>query len=347
MARRRRLTPARAGWLGDQGAAGRPMRGPDLGPDPAAPPIAQVAAEASAASALAEVAAAMAAARAEGRLVQRLALDAIAADHLLRDRIGIDEAALEGLIASIAAHGQRSPIEVAEIGPGRYGLISGWRRLTALARLQARTGEARFAGVLALVRAPGDAAEAYVAMVEENEIRLDLSHYERARIVARSVAAGVFPDTQTALRRLFAHGSRARRSKIGAFLGLVEALDGVLCHPAALGERLGLQLAQRLATEPGLADRLRAALAAPAADAAAEQAVIATVLGNRQGKVRPESPAPPAPPDPRAQTLREEPRPGVQLETGGGWLHPVLTLSGPAVDQGFKERLIAWLRDPR
>ena len=344
MARRRRLTPARAGWLGDQGAAGRPMRGPDLGPDPAAPPIAQVAAEASAASALAEVAAAMAAARAEGRLVQRLALDAIAADHLLRDRIGIDEAALEGLIASIAAHGQRSPIEVAEIGPGRYGLISGWRRLTALARLQARSGEAL--GVLALVRQPRDAAEAYVAMVEENEIRLDLSHYERARIVARSVAAGVFPDTQTALRRLFAQGSRARRSKIGAFLTLVQALDGVLRHPAQMGERLGLQLAQRLAAEPGLADRLRAALSLPVADAAAEQAVIAAVLGKPPAQTPDQTPAqtpaaPPAPP--RPQTLREEPRPGVQLETSG-WLHPVLTLSGPGVDQSFKERLIAWLQ---
>ena len=267
MARRRRLTPARAGWLGDQGAAGRPMRGPDLA---AAPPIAQIAADTSTASALAEVAGAMAAARAEGRLVQRLALDAIAANHLVRDRIGTDEVAMEGLIASIAAHGQRTPIEVAEIGPGRYGLISGWRRLTALARLQARSGEARHGEVLALVRQPRDAAEAYVAMVEENEIRLDLSHYERARIVARSVAAGVFPDTQTALRRLFAQGSRARRSKIGAFLGLVQALDGVLRHPAQMGERLGLQLAQRLATDAGLAPRLRAALAAPAADAAAE-----------------------------------------------------------------------------
>lgn len=339
MARRRRLTPARAGWLGGQTPDARPMRGPDLA---ASPPIAQIAADTSTASALAEVAGAMAAARAEGRLVQRLALDAIAADHLLRDRIGTDEAAMEGLIASIAAHGQRTPIEVAEIGPGRYGLISGWRRLTALARLQARSGEAL--GVLALVRQPRDAAEAYVAMVEENEIRLDLSHYERARIVARSVAAGVFPDTQTALRRLFAQGSRARRSKIGAFLGLVQALDGVLRHPAQMGERLGLQLAQRLATDAGLAPRLRAALAAPAADAAAEQAVILAVLGQTPGQPPPDQTLGQTAPAPKPQTLLEQPRPGVQLETGGGWLHPVLTLSGPGVDQSFKERLIAWLQ---
>ena len=328
MARRRRLTPARAGWLDGQAPEGAATRGPDLG----APPIAQVAADSSAAAALAEVAGAMAAARAEGRLVQRLALDTIEADHLVRDRIGTDEAAMEGLIASIAAHGQRTPIEVAEIGPGRYGLISGWRRLTAIARLQDRSGEGL--GVLALVRQPRDAAEAYVAMVEENEIRLDLSHYERARIVARSVAAGVFPDTQTALRRLFAQGSRARRSKIGAFLGLVQALDGALRHPAQMGERLGLQLAQRLGTDADLADRLRAALAVPAADAAAEQAVILAVLGQPPGQT---------PPAPRPQTLREEPRPGVRLETSG-WLHPVLTLSGPGVDQSFKERLIAWLQ---
>lgn len=49
-------------------------------------------------------------------------------------------------------------------------------------------------------------------------------------------------------------------------------------------------------------------------------------------------------PAPKPQTLLEQPRPGVQLETGGGWLHPVLTLSGPGVDQSFKERLIAWLQ---
>ncbi len=51
-------------------------------------------------------------------------------------------------------------------------------------------------------------------------------------------------------------------------------------------------------------------------------------------------------PDPRPdrpQTLLETPRPGVRLETSG-WLHPVLTLSGPGVDQSFKERLIAWLQ---
>ena len=52
-----------------------------------------------------------------------------------------------------------------------YGLISGWRRLTALQALHAETGEARFATVQALVRRPETAADAYVTMVEENEIR--------------------------------------------------------------------------------------------------------------------------------------------------------------------------------
>ena len=70
-------------------------------------------------------------ARAEGRLVERLPLAAVETDHLLRDRIETDEEEMGHLVASIQAHGQRTPIEVTELAPGRYGLISGWRRIKA------------------------------------------------------------------------------------------------------------------------------------------------------------------------------------------------------------------------
>jgi hypothetical protein len=39
----------------------------------------------------------------------------------------------------------------------------------------------------------------------------------------------------------------------------------------------------------------------------------------------------------------EEIRPGLFLTHGGGWTRPVLTLSGPAVDPVFRERLLHWL----
>ena len=145
-----------------------------------------------------------------------------------------------------------------------YGLISGWRRLQALKALHAATGEPRFATVQALVRRPETAADAYVTMVEENEIRLGLSHYERARVAALATARGVFPTEDDALRALFATASRPKRSRIRAFLEIFHALDGCLRFPAHLPERLGLALVERLRT--GDRDRIAAALAAAGAE---------------------------------------------------------------------------------
>lgn len=311
---RRRLT------LADAPEAGAPL--PALPPAAAPrPPIARVAGQAAAEAALAEVAAELAAARAEGRMVLRLPLDAVDEGYLLRDRIAADPDEAAALRASLQAHGQRTPVDVADLGGGRFGLISGWRRLTALRALLAETGEARFATVTALVRQPGSAAEAYVAMVEENEIRAGLSYWERARIAVRAVEAGVFPDDRAALQRLYAAASRARRSKIGSFAGLVRALDGVLAFPAALAERQGLALAQALAADPGLAARIAARLAAdPPADAAAERAALAAVLAPRRAA----GAAPAA-----------EIRPGLRLKAAPGRI----VLTGPAADAALAARI--------
>ena len=138
-----------------------------------------------------------------------------------------------------------------------YGLISGWRRLAALKALHAETGDARFATVQALVRRPETAADAYVTMVEENEIRLGLSHYERARVAARATERGVFPSEKAALLALFATASRPKRSRIRAFLDIYHALDGTLRFPAALPERLGLRLVGEAPRRAGAGDRRR------------------------------------------------------------------------------------------
>jgi ParB family chromosome partitioning protein len=115
---------------------------------------------------------------------------------------------------------------------GRYGLISGWRRLGALRESLSETKERPFESVRALIRNPADAAESCVAMVEENEVRVGLSYYERARIVARSVDRGVFRSDRVALAQLFTAVSRSKRSKIGQFVTLVRQLDQGLKHPA-------------------------------------------------------------------------------------------------------------------
>ena len=303
-----------------------------------------------------------------------MALDRIEAGWLMRDRLAPEGEEFEALVASLRAHGQRVPLEVVEIGQDaagtRYGLISGWRRLTALSRLQAETGEARFATALAVLRRPETAAAAYLAMVEENEIRAGLSYYERARIVARAAEAGVFAGERAALAGLFGAASKARRSKIGAFLGIVRTLDGVLRFPAALPERLGLALARALEEDPGLARTLRGVLARAApASAEAEHAALADVLAQHppgspataldtapsdatrppasRGQRRAAAPiaaGPPPPSEPESATAGPA---GVQLRPGL-WLDAEvgrLTLSGPAVDARFRARLESWLRD--
>ena len=324
---------------------------------PTRAPIARVAGEAAAAAALEEVAGELAAARAEGRLLQRLALDTVIEDHMLRDRIIAQDAEFESLVESLRLHGQRTPVEVTDLGDGRYGLISGWRRLTALRRLAAETGEARFSGVLALLRRPDTAADAYVAMVEENEIRSGLSYWERARIAARAVEAGVFPTEKIALQRLFAAASRARRSKIGSFLALYHALDGVLRFPAALSERAGLALARALAEDPGLGQRLRARIAAAAPDSAeAEQALIEALLETAPAPDPvPDDAGAPSRPVPPAGNRAEAARPAAPApEDLGGGVHlradlgaGRLVLSGPGVGPDLARRLRDWLRDAR
>ncbi|MEM6904825.1 MAG: ParB N-terminal domain-containing protein, partial [Pseudomonadota bacterium] len=345
MARRKRLTPPapRAGLQAEAPAGvqtGRHTGTPaasqaDL--DPAAParlraPIASDAGAAAAHAALQEVTRTLEAARAEGRLVQALPLDQVEAGYLTRDRIAVDEADMAALVQSLAARGQQTPIEVIVLAEGRYGLLSGWRRLTALGRLYAETGEARFATVLAVLRRPESAAAAYVGMVEENELRVGLSYYERARIAAKAVEQGVYPTTKAALLDLFATASRPKRSKIRAFLPLVAAFDGALRFPHALPERLGLALSQRLREEPGLADALRAALAAtPPESAEAELTLLQAHLAG--GAAKP----PPAAPDPAPDG--PEAGPAIRLTAKGGGLK----LDGPGVTPAFRTALEAWL----
>ena len=290
------------------------------------PPIADMAGAAAATAAMEEMAATLHAAREGGRLVLSLPLDQIEAGYLVRDRIASDPEEMAALVESLRARGQQTPIEVAQIGPDRYGLISGWRRLAALRQLAAEGGKT--VSVLALLRKPDQASDAYVAMVEENEIRVGLSFYERARIAAKAVEAGVYPDDRAALRALFAAASRAKRSKIGSFLTVVRALDGALRFPEAIGERLGLQLAQALEADAGLTTRLRALLAQEAADAATEQQWLLRALAPAKSAV--------------TETVStEEPVPGLRLIT-----HPSgkITLEGPRADSDLRARLIGWLK---
>ncbi|SDX92584.1 chromosome partitioning protein, ParB family [Albimonas donghaensis] len=258
---------------------------------PAAPfggaPIAAAAGEAARAGAeAARDARLLAQAEAEGRLLIDIPLDRIEAEHLARDRAprAVEDEETEALVASLRAHGQRTPAEVLALGEGRYGLVSGWRRLGALRALHAQTGEPRFGVLRALVRGagqgdgpPADAA-AYVAMVEENEIRVGLSPYERGRIAVVAAERGAFESVEAAVDRLFAAASKAKRSKIRSFATLHSGLGDLLLHAPRISERLGLRLADLLREGgPAVRREMRAALADadPEREAEGELALLA------------------------------------------------------------------------
>ncbi|MDQ1850531.1 ParB N-terminal domain-containing protein [Gemmobacter fulvus] len=295
-------------------------------------PIADMAGAAAATAAMQEMAETLRAAREGGRLVIALPLDQVEAGHLVRDRLAADPEEMTALIESLRLRGQQTPIEVVALEGGRYGLISGWRRLRALTTLRDEAGDrAQFGTVLALLRKPDQASEAYLAMVEENEIRVGLSFYERARIVAKAVEIGVYASEKDALRDLFRSASRAKRSKIGSFLGIVQALDGVLRFPEAMSERFGLQLAKALEADPQLGPRLRAALAAePAADAATE---LARLSGDAAKKTALTAVT--------ETVLVEEPLPGLRLSTHASGR---LVLEGVKADAALRARLLDWLK---
>jgi hypothetical protein len=187
------------------------------------------------------------------------------------------------------------------------------------------------------VRPPEEAAQSYVAMVEENEVRAGLSYYERARVVAEATARGVFPDQSAALRSMFATASRAKRSKIGSFIDLHEGLGDLLHFPADIPERLGLALVSRLRLEGR--HRLRRALRdARPATATAELALLETLAkpprtgSDGAGAV-----------SCATRPARETLAPGVDLrlrETGG---RMEATLTGPGVDAALVARLRAAL----
>lgn len=331
---RRRLTPASPRPEGAAPAEPKPQgRGA-----PAMPPIAQVAGMAATEAALREVTSGFETARAEGRLVVEVPLGEIRADHLARDRVSIDDEEMQALVESLRLHGQRTPVELTPLPEGGYGLISGWRRLRAMGLLFDETGEARFASLRALIRPAGSAADAYVAMIEENEIRVGLSHYERARAVALTADLGVFGSEQEALRSLFASASRAKRSKIGSFLVLHRALGDLLRFPSAIPERLGLALVEHLRAAG--AAGLRRAL--EAADPQAAEAEIAVL----QKALRPAKPAPgPKSKSKPVETGRSEILPGVVLTVRRGPGDVSLTLSGPGVTDELHDGIHAAVLD--
>lgn len=350
MAKRRRLSAPDAAQISVLNDPLEPPRRPSVAP------IAQVAAdvatraaedavEARRTAAAAQVAAEnWRAAEAEGRIAESISLGAIDVDHLTRDRVALDVDALKELTASIRDHGLRTPIDVVRLAGStpRYGLISGWRRLHALRALFAETGDARFGAALAFVRTPATAADAYVAMVEENEIRADLSHYERGRIAVVAAGQGAYSSVEAAVAGLFASGSKAKRSKIRSFALIHEALGDLLSCGPQLGERLGLKIAQHL--KEGGPSALRRHLGdgaprPPADEIAVLEAFVADSGAPKDCASAEEMRAPPPP----ARQWRVAK--GVTLTARPGASGATLEVKGAVLDEAVVERVVSVIQE--
>ena len=386
MAKRKRLMPAQATYLAPD-APSSSATGGLLGA--ATAPIAQIASEASATAALEELSDVLESARAKGLMIEELALDQIGETYLVRDRILQDEDDMQALMGSIALRGQQTPIEVVRLDPAKnrdgnparaghmYGLISGWRRLAALRRLYTERADPKYAQVRALVVQPDSAVASYVAMVEENEIRVNLSQYERARIAVKALEMGLYEDRRKAILGLFGNASRTKRSKIASFATLVEVLDPVLQYPTAISEKLGLALAQRLEEARGGRDALVQSLevrkptsvseeiealniwlAREKQNGADETEVVAAVVARDTGGLRPEDPLarPLSDPTLAPGADRSEPsggstarpaRPAVSVKIVAGvqvtFAGKRIELQGDSVDEALLQALKRWL----
>ena len=194
-----------------------------------------------------------------GLIIQEVPLDQINTNDLVRDRTVMDQGEFDELLTAIQMNGLRLPVEVYKGGEGGYELISGYRRLMAFRNLHKRFPDA-YGTIKTIVRPPRDMATSFMAMVEENEIRANLSHYERGRIAVLAARQGAFPSTDDAVAKLFLAASKSKRSKVRSFAEVFACLGDVLKFPEDLTERRGLRIAAaiRLGAEDQLRDALEA-----------------------------------------------------------------------------------------
>ena len=257
-------------------------------------------------------------AEAEGRVIVAVDLDQIDLEHLTRDRVTLNRGGEDWLAlkASLRARGQQTPVELTDLGEDatpRYGLISGLRRVAALRELLDETGNDRFAMVLALIRPALPTVDKLIAMIEENEIRRDISFYERGRIAVIAAQQGIFEDTDVAIDALFPRSDRNRRYKIRCFATICEALDHRLDHPEVIGERLGIEIAKLIREGGGL--ELAVALDCfPGRDAAQElEALTRTVNGDPPYRKKPRDQHPALKPRPDMVSARWQGRDGMKI----------------------------------
>ena len=184
----------------------------------------------------------------QGRAVADWSLvAAVDRDYLRRDRMGLD-AGRNGR-ADCLDRDQRAcdpRLRWCRRSDG-FGLVSGYRRLEAF------VSPWDLEEIPAFVRIGQEGAAAYVSMIEENELRADLSPYERGRIAVLVAGQGVFGSVEEAVD---AHCLQRRRGPSGRRCAVLppftRRLGDMLSYPKfQISERLGLKLATALRSMEG------------------------------------------------------------------------------------------------
>ena len=186
----------------------------------------------------------------------------INAHALPRDRSLMAPDAMADLQTSIATTGLRMPVEVWHLktpdGPHLYGLISGFRRLSAHHALAALRQNGDFTTIAAFIRTPNTLAEAMALMIAENEVRADLSPWEKGRVLVAARDDGLFDTIDAATTALHPHANASQRHRLRTLANVAEMLDGTLTQPETLSFR---QLARlHAALRPDFAPVIMAAL---------------------------------------------------------------------------------------
>lgn len=257
-----------------------------------------------------------------------LPLSAIDPTCLPRDRLRLEPEALAQLQRSILAEGLRQPVEVFELGnpqpPILYGLISGLRRFTAVQTLAEALPD-RFSTIPAFVRDPASIPQALAAMVTENEIRAEITPWEKAALVLATVDDGHFDTPDAALEGLFPYLTRQNRTRLRAVVQVVQELEGLLTDGPSYSLRQLLRISTAL--KAGFGDVIETALrehhdrAAPA-----QWELLQNILAEADLSLQ--DPTPPRTPAPR-RVSQPHPRGGLTIRREwlpNGWR---LVFTGP------------------
>jgi ParB family transcriptional regulator, chromosome partitioning protein len=167
---------------------------------------------------------------------------------LPRDRSGLDAEPLDELIASLVINGLRQPIEIWRFSeprpPHTFGLISGFRRLAAFrSLLTTYEDKTRWQAIPAFIRTPATYAEAFAAMVEENEVRADLSPFEKGKLLVTAVRCEIFPSVEAAVDSMYAGKPRYQRARLRTLARFAEEMDGLLTAPEKLTQAQAFRVA--------------------------------------------------------------------------------------------------------